>query len=108
MPHRAHCDNATQAEIVFSRFNIGGLLKTAHIQDSPPIRIGGTITVEGPLAHPDQLRGEARLDSLLNRCRRPPGEPGGVHAMLADARLKLDPLHVTGEETDLHVQGSLA
>ena len=103
-------DNATQAEIVFSRFNIGGLLKTAHIQGlTGQSALAGTITVEGPLAHPDQLRGEARLDSLAVTVAGVHLESqGGVHAMLADARLKLDPLHVTGEETDLHVQGSLA
>ena len=33
---------------------------------------------------------------------------GGVHATLANARIHLDPLHVTGEETDLHAQGSLS
>jgi translocation and assembly module TamB len=32
---------------------------------------------------------------------------GPVHATLAAGRVTLDPLHVTGEETDLHVQGSL-
>jgi translocation and assembly module TamB len=103
-------DNATQAEIVFSRFNIGGLLKAAHIQGlTGQSALAGTITIEGPLAHPDQLRGEARLDSLAVTVAGVHLESqGGVHATLADARLKLDPLHVTGEETDLHVQGSLA
>ena len=71
--------------------------------------MAGTITVEGPLAHPGQLRGEARLDSLAVTVAGVHLESqGGVHATLADARVKLDPLHVTGEETDLHVQGSLA
>jgi translocation and assembly module TamB len=103
-------DNSTQAEIVFSRFNIGGLLKAAHIQGlTGKSALAGTITVEGPLAHPDQLRGEARLDSLAVTVAGVHLESqGGVHATLAGAQVKLDPLHVTGEETDLHVQGSLA
>jgi translocation and assembly module TamB len=103
-------DNATQAEIVFSRFNIGGLLRAAHIQGlTGESALAGTITVEGPLAHPDQLRGEARLDSLAVTVAGVHLESqGGVHATLADSRLKLDPLHVTGEQTDLHMQGSLA
>jgi translocation and assembly module TamB len=102
-------DNATQAEIVFSRFDIGGLLKAAHIQGlTGKSALAGTITVEGPLAHPDQLRGEARLDSLAVTVAGVHLESqGGVHATLAGARIRLDPLHVTGEETDLHVQGSL-
>ncbi len=32
---------------------------------------------------------------------------GGVHAALANARVSLDPLHVTGDQTDLRAQGSL-
>ena len=31
-----------------------------------------------------------------------------MHATLADGRIHLDPLHVTGENTDLHVQGDLS
>jgi translocation and assembly module TamB len=33
---------------------------------------------------------------------------GGVHATLANALVNLDPLHITGEETDLRVQASLS
>ena len=33
---------------------------------------------------------------------------GGVHATLANGRIRLDPLHVTGENTDLRVQGDLS
>ena len=32
---------------------------------------------------------------------------GGVHASLANAKITLDPLHVTGEETDLRIHGTL-
>ena len=32
---------------------------------------------------------------------------GGVHATLANGRIQFDPLHVTGEDTDLHAQGTL-
>ena len=31
-----------------------------------------------------------------------------MHATLSDGRIHLDPLHVTGENTDLHVQGDLS
>jgi translocation and assembly module TamB len=33
---------------------------------------------------------------------------GSVHATLANGRINLDPLHVTGEQTDLRAQGSLS
>lgn len=102
-------DDTTQAELVFSRFNIGALLKMAHIEAlTGESALAGTVTVEGPLAYPMQLRGEARLDSLAVTVAGVHLESqGGVHATLANARVNLDPLHVTGEETDLHAQGSL-
>jgi translocation and assembly module TamB len=64
--------------------------------------------VEGPLAKPEQLRGEARLQELavtLDGVHL--HSQGGVHATLANTSIHLDPLHVTGEQTDLNVQGSL-
>jgi translocation and assembly module TamB len=103
-------DNDTQAELVFSHFNIDSLLKAAHVQGlSGKSALAGTVTVQGPLAHPDQLRGEARLDQLaVTIAGVHLANQGDVHATLANARINLEPLHVTGEETDLHVQGSLA
>jgi translocation and assembly module TamB len=102
-------DNATEAELVFSHFNIGALLKMAHIEAlTGESSLAGTVTIEGPLARPRQLRGEARLDQLaVTVAGVHLASQGGVHATLADARIHLDPLHVTGEETDLHAQGSL-
>jgi len=102
-------DNATEAELVFSHFNIGALLKMAHIEAlTGESSLAGTVTIEGPLARPRQLRGEARLDQLaVTVAGVHLASQGGVHATLADARIHLDPLHVTGEETDLRVQGSL-
>jgi translocation and assembly module TamB len=103
-------DNSTQAELVFSRFNIGALLKMTDIQAlTGESALAGTVTIEGPLARPEQLHGEARLDSLAVTIAGVHLESqGGVHATLAGGRINLDPLHVTGEETDLHAQGSLA
>jgi len=103
-------DNATQAELVFSRFNIDALLKMAHVQGlTGQSALAGTVIVEGPLARPEQLRGEARLDSLaVTVAGVHLASQGGVHATLANARVNLDPLHVTGEETDIHAQGSLS
>jgi translocation and assembly module TamB len=102
-------DNATEAELVFSHFNIGALLKMAHIAAlTGESALAGTVTLEGPLARPEELRGEARLDELaVNVAGVHLASQGGVHATLANARIHLDPLHVTGEETDLHGQGSL-
>jgi translocation and assembly module TamB len=103
-------DNATQAKLEFSRFNIGALLRQAHIESlNGESALAGTVTVEGPLTHIEQLRGEARLQQLaVTVAGVHLHSEGGVHATLANACIHLDPLHVTGEETDLHAQGSLA
>ncbi len=102
-------DYETQARLEFSQFNIDSILKLAHISGlSGQSALAGTITVEGPLAHPEQLRGEARLQELEATVAgvRLKSE-GGIHATLANDRIQMDPLHVTGENTDLHAQGSL-
>jgi translocation and assembly module TamB len=100
---------ATQARLEFSEFDIGALLSMAHMQGlSGKSALAGTVTVDGPLTRPAELRGEARLNDLaLTIAGVHLKSEGGLHATLADARVSLDPLHVTGEETDLHVQGTL-
>ena len=102
-------DATTQAQAEFSRFNIGSLLKQAQIEGlGGESSLAGTATVEGPLKKPKELRGEARLQELAVTISGVHLEnQGGVHATLANGRIQLDPLHITGENTDLHAQGSL-
>ncbi|MGC1460722.1 MAG: translocation/assembly module TamB domain-containing protein, partial [Terracidiphilus sp.] len=103
-------DFRTQARLEFSRFNIDSLLKLAHVKAlSGESALAGTVTVEGPLTHPEELRGEASLQELdATIAGVHLKSQGGVHATLANERVRLDPLHVTGEDTDLRAQGSLA
>lgn len=103
-------DYATQAQLDFSHFDIGALLRLAHIESiSGESALAGTVTVSGPLRHPDQMRGDARLQELaVTLAGVHLQSAGGVHAMLADGRIQLDPLHVTGDNTDLHAQGTLS
>jgi translocation and assembly module TamB len=100
----------TQAKLEFSQFNIGALLNMANVEGlNGESALAGTITLEGPLARPEQLRGEARLNEMeVTIAGVHLKSDGGLHATLANARLSLDPLHVTGEETDLRAQGTLA
>ena len=103
-------DRATQAKLDFSQFNIAALFKLAHVQGlSGESALAGTVTVEGPLARPEQLRGEARLHELaVTLSGVHLKSEGGVHATLTNGLIRLDPVHITGEETDLHAQGSLS
>ena len=99
----------TQARVDFSHFNIAAPLRMAHFPAlNGESSLAGVITIEGPLDHLEQLRGEARLPEMavtLDGVHLV--SQGGFHASLANARLELDPLHVTGEETDLRAKGTL-
>jgi translocation and assembly module TamB len=54
------------------------------------------------------MHGEAQLQQLaVTVAGVHLASPGGFHATLANGFVSLDPLHVTGEDTDLHAQGSL-
>ena len=102
-------DYATQAKVNFSQFNIGALLKMAHVESiSGESALAGTATIQGPLARPEQLHGDVSLgDVAVTVAGVHLKSEGRVHAALANGLLSLDPLHVTGEDTDLRVQGSV-
>ena len=99
----------TQARADFSQFDIGALLKLAHVEGiTGKSALAGTVTVEGPLAHLQQVRGNLSLQNLEVTVEGVHLQSEGpVHATLENARIALAPLHVTGEETDLRAQGSL-
>jgi translocation and assembly module TamB len=105
-----HGDYPTQAKVAFSRFNIGAIFKLAHVEGiSGESALSGTASVHGPLARPDQLQGEARLQSMaMTVAGVHLQSEGGMHATLANARVTLDPLHITGEQTDLRAEGALS
>jgi translocation and assembly module TamB len=102
-------DNETRATLNFTKFNIGALLEIAHISGlTAESDLEGTVNVQGPLARPAELRGEARIQQLaVTVAGVHLKSDGGLHASMGDSKITLDPLHVTGEETDMRVQGSL-
>ena len=103
-------DHVTQAKVDFSKFDIGALLKLAHVQGlNGDSSLAGSMTIAGPLNRLEDLRGEARINELAATVSGVHlRSEGGVHATLANARLTLDPLHILGENTDLRAQGSLS
>jgi len=102
-------DNETRATLHFSRFNIGTPLKIIHVPGlTGESALAGDVTLQGPLRRPRQLRGDATVQDLaVTLAGVHLHSQGPVHATLADERITLDPIHVTGEETDLHLQGSV-
>ena len=102
-------DFQTQAKVDFSRFNIDEVFRLAHLEAiKGESSLSGAATVEGPLARPGEMRGEARLQALaVTVAGVHLASEGGLHATLANRSVHLDPLHVTGEETDLRAQGTV-
>lgn len=100
----------TTAQMEFSGFDIGTLLRLRHVQSlSGTSSLSGTATLSGPLARADALRGEVRLRALsatLGGMHL--RSENGLHALLGGGFLHLDPIHIEGEGTDLYAQGSLA
>jgi len=103
-------DYRTRAQLEFSQFNLGTVLRMAHMDAfRGESALAGTVSIDGPLAHPGELQGQAQLRQLAFTVSGVElrGE-GGLHATLANGRIALDPLHITGEDTDLHMQGALS
>ncbi len=101
---------STKARLEFSRFNIGALFRMAHVDAfTADSALAGTVTLDGPLADIKQLRGEASLQQAAVTVAGVHLESdGAAHATLAEGKIHLDPLHVTGDNTDLRAQGSLS
>lgn len=100
---------ATSASVTFSQFNVASLIKMAHVESlTATSSLAGTVSLEGPLSHPALMHGEASLPGLaVTLAGVQLSSEGGLHATLADGRIKLDPLHVMGDNTDLHAQGEV-
>ncbi len=100
----------TQARVDFSQFNVGALLRMAHVNAfTADSELAGTISIDGPIADLKQLHGDAQLRQLVMTVAGVHLQSdGSVHATLADGRVHLDPLHVTGDNTDLRAEGSVS
>ena len=103
-------DYSTQASLELSKFDIGALLKVLKVTGiNGQSDLEGTAKVSGPLAHPEKLSGEASLKELAVVVQSVHlASKGPVHAELKNGVAKLDPLEITGEDTDLKLQGSMS
>ncbi|MGA7885777.1 MAG: translocation/assembly module TamB domain-containing protein [Acidobacteriaceae bacterium] len=102
-------DFETHAQLDVARFNIDPLLKTFSVSGiRGSSEIGATVTVAGPLRHPKQLSGEARVSELALTLEDVPlHSQGTLHAVLQNGTLRVDPIRIVGQDTDVHVEGSL-
>jgi translocation and assembly module TamB len=99
----------TQASLRFAKFDIGALLKLLHITGiSGQSDLEGTAKISGPLTEPEKLRGEASLNELQFVVENVHlASKGPVHATLVSGVARLDPVEITGEDTDIRIHGSL-
>lgn len=102
-------DYPTRASLDVSKFDIDPLLRTFSVTGiRGSSSIAADVTVSGPLRHPKQLSGDARISELSLVLEDVPiHSDGTLHATLSNGTLRLDPVHILGPDTDLHAQGSL-
>lgn len=99
----------TQAQLTLTDLNVDPILSALQVQGvTMHSSIGATVKVSGPLREPRRLNGDIQIQQMsLALAGVPLKSDGAIHATLTDGSLRLDPLHITGEDTDLHAHGSI-
>ena len=102
-------DYLTQAHLSFANLDLDPLLKLANVQGLTAHSVlGGNATLSGPAREPRRMNGEVNLDQFsLAMAGVPLHSDGAIHAVLDDGTLRLDPLHIEGDDTNLRAQGSV-
>ncbi|HEY0308390.1 MAG TPA: translocation/assembly module TamB domain-containing protein [Acidobacteriaceae bacterium] len=98
----------TEAKLELTAFNVDSLLKLyAPKGMAGHSSIGGVITLNGPLAAPQQLNGTAEInhfDANLSGIELQAPQP--IRASLQNGLLRIDQAHITGPDTDLKATGT--
>jgi translocation and assembly module TamB len=101
-------DYQTQAKLTLAGLDVG---KPLAIFSPDTIKatssIGGVVTVSGPLKNPKALSGNAVFDNVdvkLQGIELKAAEP--LRLSLSNGLARLDQIHITGQDTDLHVSGT--
>ena len=102
-------DYTTQAHAVLTNLDVDPFMEMFHVEGVTwHSSIAGVFTVSGPLRQLRQLQGDAQISQLsLAVAGVPLKSEGPLHAQLSNGVLRLDPLHITGDNTDLRAQGRL-
>jgi translocation and assembly module TamB len=100
-------DYTTKASLLLTNLDINpflALMNVNGVQGSSVI--SGKINVSGPLKTPKLLSGDAQLSRIAVTAQgQTIATDGALQASLQKGVLLLQPLHITGAGTDLHVQG---
>jgi len=101
-------DYPMQAHATFSNLDVAPVLKLMDSSFEASSVINGELNVSGPVKKPAALNGTLTVNPLqvttqgLTFAAAAP-----VHASLTNGTVRLDELHVTGPETDVHASGSV-
>ncbi|HEY0760463.1 MAG TPA: translocation/assembly module TamB domain-containing protein [Acidisarcina sp.] len=102
-------DYQTTAHVTVSQLDISPFLKAFNIQGITGHSImGADATVEGPLKRPRAMNGDLTVNQFSAALAGVPLQTqGALHVQLRDGVVHLDTLHIIGDDTDLHAQGSV-
>ncbi len=100
----------TDATVSLAHLNLPTVLRFFHWdQLKASSAIDGVFNISGPLARPAELHGDADLNNFAATIQ---GvhllSDRKIHATLQHSLITLDPIHITGEDTDLNAAGNLA
>ncbi len=102
-------DYVTHAKLTFSELDIDPLLELASAEGlTAHSSIAGDMVVSGPLKQPKRLSGEANISQFaVSLAGVALQSDGPMHVSLQNGVLQLDPLHITGEDTNMRAQGTV-
>ncbi|HEY0796553.1 MAG TPA: translocation/assembly module TamB domain-containing protein [Acidisarcina sp.] len=99
----------TRAHVTVSQLDITPFLKAYSVQGlTSPSMVGVNANIQGPLKMPRNMGGDLTLNQFSVAVGGVPLQTdGSLHVQLHDGVLHLDPVHVTGDDTNLHAQGTI-
>jgi len=102
-------DYQTQAKLNLSGVDLGAAIAMfSSSKIKAQSSIGGTVTISGPLKNPQQLSGEAQLNDFDVKLQGIELKSAGpVRLGLRNGLVSMDQVHITGENTDLTLAGTV-
>lgn len=102
-------DYPLQAHVTLANLDIDPFMEMFQVQGvRGHSSIAGNLNVSGPLRQLDRMQGDAQISQLsVTLYNRPLNSEGPLHAVLRNGVLQFDPMHITGDNTDLRAQGRI-
>jgi translocation and assembly module TamB len=105
-----HGDYQAKAQLSLSHLDVNPILDMLDVQGVKGHSIiDGTVDVEGPLKTPKLLEGDARISQFSVGVQDLKlASQGPLHATLREGVLDIDPIHISGQDTNLTAQGTIS